>query len=100
MSVLIDLVAFTLLPVWRWRVITEQLRAGEPPAAILATECDQRGRRAPRPRGRAQPVDADQLRARASQALERAARSGLEALAWDDVRYPALLAAISDARLC
>ena len=31
MSVPIDLVALTLLPVWRWRVITEQLRAGERP---------------------------------------------------------------------
>jgi len=97
MSVLIDLVALTLLPVWRWRVVTEQLRAGESPAAILATECQPRVRRAPRSRGRAQPLDAGQLRTRASQALERAARSDLEALAWDDVRYPAMLGAIIDA---
>jgi len=97
MSVLIDLVALTLLPVWRWRVVTEQLRAGESPAAILATECQPRVRRAPRSHGRAQPLDADQLRTRASQALERAARSHLEALAWDDVRYPAMLGAIIDA---
>ena len=39
MSAAVDLVALSLLPIWRWRAVAEQLRTGETPAAILHAQC-------------------------------------------------------------
>jgi DNA processing protein len=93
MSVSIDLIALTLLPLGRWRRVAEQLQAGQFAAAILEQHCDEWSRRAhvrsPCPGTRA-------LRTRAVAALERAARQGISCLPWNDPAFPAALATIAD----
>jgi DNA processing protein len=93
MSPLLDLVALSLLPIWRWRFVGEQLRAGEAPCDIL----DQQLALCP-PSGSAQRhrFDPRTIRAGAAAAVDRAAESGLSALPWSDPAYPPALAAISD----
>lgn len=97
MSAVADLVALTLLPIWRWRLVVEQLRAGHPPCDILRDHCEARpaSRRARRGR-RAPSDDPDVLRSRASDALARAAQTDLHVVAWTDPAYPPALAAIVD----
>jgi DNA processing protein len=94
MSALVDLVALTFLPLWRWRRIVEQLRAGQLPSDILEQHCDQRTRRRPDPP--APGPGPDVLRSRAAAAADRAAQQNLEPVPWDDPRYPICLAAIID----
>jgi DNA processing protein len=94
MSAVVDLVALTLLPVWRWRVIAEQIRSGQALSAILEQHCDLRASRPPRSRSPAATPAV--LRSRAAAAIERAEKSGMRLIAWSDPRYPAALAAIVD----
>lgn len=97
MSAITDLVALTLLPVWRWRRVAEQLRAGHAASDILTDHCRIRQRSARDVRGdRSTNLDPERLRARASNALDRAARAGLVTLTWADPSYPSALAAICD----
>jgi DNA processing protein len=80
--VVIDLVALSLLPVLRWRLIIERLRAGDSPEHILVDECARRTRAQP------EPPTADAMIARAHTAVERGARANLLALPWNDARTP------------
>jgi DNA processing protein len=93
---LLPFIALSLLPVWRWRLVAEQLREGVPPDDILeqhSIDChfDKKVERAGRRRR-----DATSIRAQAAAAAERAARLSLDAIAWGDPAYPAALAAIVD----
>ena len=87
MNLLVDFVALSLLPPWRWRRAAEALRAGEPPAAIAE-------RLAARRSGAAAGHAA--LRERAVDAVARAQSSGIAAIPWDDPIYPATLTTIAD----
>ena len=91
MSELVDLVALTLLPVWRWRVITERIRVGLHPFTILEEQCAQRKHQEGGER-----CEPQMLRSRATAAIERAARDNIALVAWTDPRYPAPLLAIPD----
>jgi DNA processing protein len=93
MSVVIELVALTLLPQWRWRILAEQLRAGLLPAALLEQHCDEW---TGMPHAKAACPGVDVLRSRAAAAVERAVRQDIELVAWSDPRYPAVLSAIID----
>src|SRR5258706_13701716 len=93
MSTAIDLVALTLLPLWRWRTVAEQLRAGHLPAALLEQHCDE-WTCLPQPKPACPGVDV--LRSRAAAALERAGRQHIELVSWSDATYPAVLTAIVD----
>src|SRR5579862_171514 len=88
MSDLTEIVALSLLPLRWWGDINESLRAGEPPARLLARLFAER--RPDRCEGAAE------LRARAAEALARADAQQLAAIAWSDPRYPAALLAIAD----
>jgi DNA processing protein len=85
---LVDVVALSLLPVLWWREAGERLRLGTRPADILESLVLEH------------PTDPDRtpasLRSRASAALDRAAAARIEVVAWDDDRYPPMLAAIVD----
>ena len=66
MSTTVDLIALSLLPIWRWRAVAEQLRAGQHPIDILRAQCAD-GRR-----GRDRPpkwADAGRCSERAVQAV-------------------------------
>jgi DNA processing protein len=93
MSVVVDLVALTLLPLGRWRAVSEQLQAGQTPLEILEQQCDEwtaHGRpRSPCPGQHA-------LRSRATGALDRALRQGVECVPYTDPRYPSVLRTIFD----
>ena len=89
----VDLVALSLLPVWRWRSIAEQLRNGQAPSDILHAHC------ADAPRGRnGLPFWSNPVRVleRAAGALVRAAAAGLHGIGQDDVVFPARLREIVD----
>jgi DNA processing protein len=88
-----DLIALSLLPVWRWRAVAEQLRSGRSATDILHAQC------ADGVRGRvAAPAwtDAASLEQRAREAAARGEAAGLRALAFDDAAYPARLLQIVD----
>ena len=94
MSAVVDLVALTLLPLWRWRLVAEQLRAGQAPRTILEQHCDERARRA---HAASSPSPGhDVLRSRAAAAIERAGQSDISLIPWSDPRYPGALAVIVD----
>ena len=82
-----DLVALSFLPPWQWREIGGALRAGEPPSDVLVDAVA---------RVRHDPPTPAELRARADDAIDRAARGPLRPLAWTEPAYPAALAAIVD----
>ena len=65
MTAEIDLVALSLLPLWRWRRIAEQLKAGQSAGDILEQQC------AELPRGKTRGTEAGELRTEASSALAR-----------------------------
>jgi DNA processing protein len=88
-----DLIALSLLPVWRWRAVVEQLRSGRSATDILHAQC------ADGVRGRLKPpawTDAAWIEQRARDAAVRGAAAGLRALAFDDETYPARLLQIID----
>src|SRR5262245_49011661 len=93
MSSVVDLVALTLLPLGRWRAVAEQLQAGRTAPAIPEHQCD---RWAAQAASRTPCPGVHVLRSRATAALERATRGGLNCVAWSDPRYPASLRTISD----
>src|SRR5216683_8045204 len=93
MSAVIDLVGLTLLPLWRWRLVAEQLRAGQAPPALLEQHCDDW---TCMPLSKAACPGVDVLRSRAAAAVDRATRQHIELVAWSDPRYPAALSAIID----
>ena len=64
---LVDFVALSLAPLGQWRTVAERLRARAAPQDVLAELSMARGRRSA-------ALDARDLRARASAALERAER--------------------------
>ena len=88
MTDLLALVALSLVPIWLWRLVGEQLRAGVAPAAIL----DQLLRE----RWPDQPDKGPTLCALASRALARAEARAIVAVPWSDAAYPPALAAIVD----
>ncbi len=93
MSTTVDLIALSLLPIWRWRAVAEQLRAGEHPIDILRVQCadGQRGRDRP-PKW----ADARRCGERAVQAVRDGIESGLSAVTLCDEAYPAALLDIPD----
>jgi DNA processing protein len=93
MSTTVDLIALSLLPIWRWRAVAEQLRAGEHPIDILRTQCAD-GRR-----GRDRPpkwADAARCGERAVQAVRDGIASGLQAITARDDAYPPAHLEIAD----
>lgn len=94
MSAVVDLVALTLLPLWRWRRVAEQIRSGQAVPAILEQHCGERALGAPR--SPSASVTPGILRSRAAAAIERAEKSGIVLIPWSDAGYPAALAAIVD----
>src|SRR5437016_1951474 len=93
MSAVVDLIALTLLPLWRWRSVAEQLHAGHAPSAILEHQCLAWTAFAA---ARTACPEITVLRARAAAALERADRNAVAHVPWSDPRYPDLLSKISD----
>jgi DNA processing protein len=86
MADLVNLVALSLLPFWRWRLAAERLRAGAAPGAVLDALADAR-------RPETTPAA---LRARAGRAAARGAATGLQPIAWGEGPYPDALTAIVD----
>lgn len=86
----LDLLALSLLPAWRCRLVAEQLRAGRSPAEILEQQCAERAARDPSATG------ADALRSRAAVYAEQARQADLRLLTWNESDYPASLSAIAD----
>ncbi len=93
MSTTVDLIALSLLPIWRWRTVAEQLLAGQHPIDILRAQCadGQRGRDRP-PKW----ADAGRCTERAVQAVRDGIESGLAAITIRDDGYPAALLEIPD----
>jgi DNA processing protein len=85
---LIDLVALSLFPIWTWRDIGGQLRAGDAPATALDRLL---ARRWPQ-----HPDKRSALMSSAATALARGAEVGLTPIAWSDPAYPPALSAIID----
>jgi DNA processing protein len=92
MSTEVDLVALTLLPFSRRRVVIERLAAGCKPAQILDEQCQVPIRRV----GGTRQIDRAKIRGLAGRALERAAASCTRALFRGDPDYPAALGQIAD----
>ena len=88
-----DLIALSLLPVWRWRTVSEQLRSGRSPLDILQEHCADAVRRRGRLPDWADPAHALSL---AENAIERAASAGLQGIGYDDASYPPRLLEIVD----
>jgi DNA processing protein len=80
----IDLTALSFLPVRRWLAVADQLRAGQPPQAILEQQCAEAG------------LTPEALRTQAARAHALAADARLDAVLWSDRDYPARLGAIVD----
>ncbi len=93
MSTTVDFIALSLLPVWRWRAVAEQLLAGQHPIDILRAQC------ADGEHGRARPprwADAGRCGERAAQAVRDGVESGLAAVTIRDAAYPSALLDIPD----
>lgn len=88
---MIDLLALSLLPIWRWRHVAEQLRGGAGAGDILERHCFER-----RSHDHRKP-SAVELRVRAEAALQRARDAGLIGIPWADPCYPSALGTIIDA---
>lgn len=93
MSPRADLIALSLLPVWRWRSVSEQLRSGRSPLHILHEQCADAVRRRGRLPDWADPAHALTL---AGSAIERAASAGLLCVGYDEAAYPPRLLEIVD----
>jgi DNA processing protein len=88
MTDLLNFVALSLLPSWCWLRAAEQLRAGDPPDAVL--------RRLASDHWRDQPDQVPTLRSRAAAAIRRAGERRLTAVPWSDPAYPPALTTIVD----
>jgi DNA processing protein len=93
MSSLIDLVALTLLPLTRWRVVADQLQSGGVASTILEEQCHHWQRRE---KARARCPGVPVLRSKAAAALERASRQNIHCVRWDGEQFPLLLREIAD----
>ena len=93
MSAMVDLVALTLLPLGRWRAVAEQFKAGHTAPAILEQQCDEWTSHGP---SRSPCPGVHALRSRATVALERALRGGVDCVPLIDPRYPPALRTIFD----
>jgi DNA processing protein len=93
MSTAVDLIALSLLPIWRWRAVAEQLRNGQTPDAILHAQC-RSGFRG----GGGTPAwtNPSWVKARAHEAAERGLTAGLRVIGIDADSYPARLREIAD----
>ena len=89
----IDYIALSLLPVWRWRVIAERLRAGDSPTDILLAQCADGVRRR---RGAPTWVSPDWTRDQARRKLEHAQASGVRPVLQSETSYPRHLLEIVD----
>ena len=87
MTDLVELVALSLLPASCALPAAERIRAGDDPRIVV----DDLAARA----ARDEPQLPSMLRSRAAAALQRAASSGIDTIAWTDPRYPAALTAIA-----
>lgn len=89
----LDLVALSVLPIWRWRHVSTQLHEGRDPTSILLAQCAEgRQRSSPPPW-----TDPEWGRTRAREALARANLAGLHAVVRGDRHYPPQLLEIVDA---
>jgi len=93
MFALADLIALSLLPVWRWRLVAEQLRGGQTPADILRSHCVDGRRLRTRAAAWTSP---EWVMQQAQAAAGRAEACGLVGLTIDDESYPPRLKAIID----
>jgi DNA processing protein len=93
MASLVDFVALSLLPTWRWRSVVEALREGRAPWEILAAQCAASARAPGTARGRLHP---GALLSEAADAVSRGVEAGLDPVQWTDPSYPPWLAAIVD----
>src|SRR4051812_17467820 len=93
MPTAVDLIALSLLPIWRWRTVAEQLRNGQTPDAVLHAQCLSGFRG-----GGSTPAWTDPawVKARALEAAERGRTAGLQAVGIDADGYPARLREIAD----
>ena len=89
----IDYVALSLLPVWRWRVIAERLRAGDSPTDILLDQCADGVRRS---RGTPAWVSPEWTREEARRKLDQAQAAGVQPVLQSDTSYPPQLLEIVD----
>ncbi|HEY7292888.1 MAG TPA: DNA-processing protein DprA [Vicinamibacterales bacterium] len=87
-STVAQTIALSLLPPWCRQLAVEGFRRGETAPQLLARLTAQHYRD--------KPAEADDLRVRASAALERAARTSLEPILWHDASYPPALTTIAD----
>jgi DNA processing protein len=94
-AVPLDLVALSVLPVWRWRAVSVQLREGQSPTDILLAQC--RAGAANNAGSRPRWSDPEWARERARAALVEAANAALQLIACADPLYPAPLVEIIDA---
>jgi DNA processing protein len=88
MTDLSDFIALSLLPISWGRLIAERLRAGRRPGDVFDALV---GERWPN-----QPAQRAAIASGIAQAIDRAARGGINAVTWGDPRYPPALAAIVD----
>ncbi len=88
MAELLDFVVLSLLPPWCWRVAADWLRRGDSPNLVV--------RRLVAVRSHAEPNAAFALRARATEAVGRAAAGSITPIPWSDPAYPAALTTIAD----
>ena len=93
MPTAVDLIALSLLPIWRWRVVAEQLRNGQTPDAILHAQCFSGLRGSA---GTPAWTDPSWVKARAREAAERGLTAGLRTVGIDADSYPARLREIAD----
>lgn len=89
----IEYVALSLLPVWRWRVIAERLRAGDSPLDILLDQCADGVRRS---RGAPAWLSPDWTLAESQRKLEQAHQLGVQPIPCCDASYPQQLLEIVD----
>src|SRR5689334_8193877 len=87
-SFLFEFVCLSLLPSWRWLMVAEGLRAGEPPGDLFA-----RLAHALWPN---EPAEIASIRSRAAAAVDRAREERLTPIVWAEPAYPMALAAIVD----
>ena len=87
MTDLVELVALSLLPASCALPAAERIRAGDSPRTVIDDLAERAARDEPQP--------ASMLRSRAAAAVQRAAASGILAIAWTDPRYPVALTTIA-----
>ena len=88
MTDLSDFIALSLLPISWGRTIAERLRAGRRAGDIFDALVAERWPK--------QPARRADIASRTAQAIDRAARAGVDVVTWGDALYPPALAAIVD----